>query len=126
MSIIDKIRSMLGEHSTKAEELANQGIDKAAQMAKEKTGGQYDQYIDAAAEQARQRADMIDGQTGTSPVPGETATPRSPGEAGTSQTLGETEPETGPSSQASGATPTPQESQTPRSSEETDRPPYAG
>ncbi|OUC96691.1 antitoxin [Streptosporangium minutum] len=126
MSIFDKVRSMLGEHSTKAEELANQGIDKAAQMAKEKTGGQYDQYIDAGAEQARRRADMIDGQTGTSPVPGETATPRNPGEAGTSRPLGETEPETGPSSQAPGATPTPQEPQAPRSSDETDRPPYAG
>ncbi|MFJ2031003.1 antitoxin [Streptosporangium sp. NPDC087985] len=76
MSIFDKVKSMLAEHSTKAEELANQGIDKAAEMAKEKTGGKYDQYIDSAAEEARKRADMIGGQTGTSPVPGETDTPQ--------------------------------------------------
>ncbi|MGV9773035.1 antitoxin [Streptosporangium sp. NPDC003464] len=115
MSIFDKFRSMLGEHGAKAEELANQGIDKAAQMAKDKTGGKYDQYIDAAADQARQRADMIDGRTGTSPVPGETVTPRVPGEPDTSQSLGET-----------GTSQAPGETGAPRSSGEAGRPPHTG
>ncbi|GAA4221339.1 hypothetical protein FHR32_005046 [Streptosporangium album] len=92
MSIFDKVKSMLGEHSTKVEELANQGIDKAAQMAKEKTGGKYDQQIDSAADMARKQADTIDGQTDTyqepdettaSQVPGETTPPEGTGETGT-------------------------------------------
>ncbi|MEV7007904.1 antitoxin [Streptosporangium sp. NPDC051022] len=74
MSIFDKVKSMLGDHSTKAEELAKQGIDQAAQTAKEKTGGKYDNQIDSAAEKAREMADKIDGQTDTSQAPGQTDT----------------------------------------------------
>lgn len=71
MSIFDKVKSLLGEHSTKAEELAKQGIDKTAQAAKERTGGKYDEHIDTASAKAREMADRIDGQTGTPQTPGQ-------------------------------------------------------
>ncbi|MEV8633192.1 antitoxin [Streptosporangium sp. NPDC051023] len=73
MSIFDKVKSMLGDHSTKAEELAKQGVDQAAQAAKEKTGGKYDDQIDTAAAKAKEMADQIDGQTDQSQTPGQTS-----------------------------------------------------
>ncbi|MFF0577524.1 antitoxin [Streptosporangium saharense] len=73
MSIFDKVKSMLGDHSAKAEELAKQGVDQAARMAKEKTGGKYDQHIDTAATKAKEMADRIDEPDGTQRPPGQNA-----------------------------------------------------
>ncbi|TDQ48746.1 antitoxin [Actinorugispora endophytica] len=44
----DKAKRLAGEHSDKAEK----GIDKAAEMAKKKTGGKYDEHIDKAGDSA--------------------------------------------------------------------------
>jgi hypothetical protein len=58
MSMFDKIKDkageMLGQHGDKAEE----GIDKAAEFADDKTGGKYSDQIDTGAEKAK---DMMDG-----------------------------------------------------------------
>lgn len=108
MSFFDKVKSLLGDHDAKAEELARQGIDKAAQAAKDRTGGKYDEHIDAAATKAREVADRIDGQTGqtgqpeqpgrtgASGVTGEGGTPQAPGQAGPHHTDEEGTPPAGP------------------------------
>ncbi|MEU1731229.1 antitoxin [Streptosporangium sp. NPDC020145] len=80
MSIFDKVKSMLGDHSAKAEELAKQGVDQAARMAKEKTGGKYDRHIDTAAAKAKEMADRIDEPDGTPRPPGQDASPGYPGQ----------------------------------------------
>ncbi|MFB9966967.1 antitoxin [Sinosporangium siamense] len=62
---MNKLRGLLGSHSDKVEKAAKQGIDKAADMAKQRTGGKYDQQIDTAAAKAREAADKIDNRPGT-------------------------------------------------------------
>lgn len=61
MSMFDKIKDkageMMGQHGDKAEE----GIDKAAEFADEKTGGKYSDQIDTGAEKAK---DMMGGLGG--------------------------------------------------------------
>ncbi|GAA0400429.1 hypothetical protein Acor_78070 [Acrocarpospora corrugata] len=64
MSIFDKAKSVLRGHSDKAEDAANKGVDKAAEVAKEKTGGKYDEHIDTAGTKAKEMTDRIDGQSG--------------------------------------------------------------
>jgi hypothetical protein len=49
----DKAKDAMGEHGDKAD----QGIDKAADMAKEKTGGQHDDKIDQGVEKGKQAAE---------------------------------------------------------------------
>ena len=49
MSIIDKVKELLGQHGDKAEK----GIDKAGDMIDEKTGGKYSDKIDSAQEKAK-------------------------------------------------------------------------
>ena len=43
---LDQAKKLASEHS----ELVDEGLDKAADMAKEKTGGKYDEQIDAGEE----------------------------------------------------------------------------
>ncbi|WP_326637220.1 Rv0909 family putative TA system antitoxin [Streptosporangium sp. NBC_01755] len=74
MSILDKVKNMLGGNA-KTEEIVKKGIDKAEQIARKKTGGKHDQQISTAAQKAREMADKIDnqpdtGQPGTTPTPG--------------------------------------------------------
>ncbi|MEO3856073.1 antitoxin [Acrocarpospora sp. B8E8] len=64
MSIFDKVKEKLVGHADKVEDAANKGVDKAADIAKEKTGGTYDKYVDTAAEKAKEATDKIDGQPG--------------------------------------------------------------
>lgn len=52
MGIFDKAKDLLGEH----EEVVDQGIDKAADFADEKTGGQYTEQIDQGAEVVKDKA----------------------------------------------------------------------
>lgn len=47
--ITDKAKGLLEDNADKVDE----GIDKAAELAKEKTGGQHDDKIDAAAEKLK-------------------------------------------------------------------------
>ncbi len=53
MGIFDKAKDMVGEHNTEAD----QAIDKVADLAEEKTGGQHTEQIDAAAEQVKEELD---------------------------------------------------------------------
>jgi hypothetical protein len=55
MSIIDKVKGLLGQHSDKAEK----GINKAGDVIDEKTGGKYSDKIDSAQEKAK---GMLGGQ----------------------------------------------------------------
>ena len=50
MGLVDKAKDAL--HSDKAEEVSDQGIDKAKDAASEKTGGKYDDKIDKAGDEA--------------------------------------------------------------------------
>lgn len=67
MSIFDKVKGLLGDNADKVEQATKQGIDKAADLAKSKTGGKYDQHIDTAADKAKEMADKLDGQQAGQP-----------------------------------------------------------
>ncbi|MET8046635.1 MULTISPECIES: antitoxin [unclassified Streptosporangium] len=81
MSIFDKVKNMLGGDA-KTEELVKKGIDKAEQIAREKTGGKHDQQISTAAQKAREMADKIDDQPGTTPGTGQSGAAPDPGQTG--------------------------------------------
>lgn len=49
MSLMDKVKNLLGQHGDKVD----QAIEKAGDMADRKTGGKYSGQIDTAQEQAR-------------------------------------------------------------------------
>jgi hypothetical protein len=49
MSIVDKVKQLLGQHGDKAE----RGIDKAGDMINEKTGGKYRDKVEAAEQRAK-------------------------------------------------------------------------
>ncbi len=53
MGIFDKAKDLLNEHNDKVD----QGIDKAADLIDQKTGGQHTSQIDQAAEQAKKAMD---------------------------------------------------------------------
>jgi hypothetical protein len=59
MGMFDKLKGkaaeMVGEHGDKAD----QGIDKAAEFADEKTGGKYTDKIDSGAEKAKDAMDNL-------------------------------------------------------------------
>ncbi|HVK35448.1 MAG TPA: antitoxin [Microlunatus sp.] len=58
MGIFDKAKDLLNEHNDKVD----QGIDKAAELIDQKTGGQHTEQIGQAAEQAKQAMDNTGGQ----------------------------------------------------------------
>jgi hypothetical protein len=67
MGIVDKAKEMLGGHTDQAKD----GVDKAANMAEEKTGGKYDDKIEMGADKAKDGIDTQSksgnmGQAGTS------------------------------------------------------------
>ncbi|MFD9945030.1 antitoxin [Nonomuraea sp. NPDC059023] len=93
MSIFDKVKEMFGGHDEKlknipeqakdtagqtqdsaggimdglrekAEDAANQGIDKASTAASEATGGKFDEHIAKGTDMAKDAADKIDGKEG--------------------------------------------------------------
>ena len=53
MGIFDKAKDLLNEHNDKVD----QGIDKAAEVIDQKTGGQHTEQINQGAEQAKQAMD---------------------------------------------------------------------
>ena len=55
MSILDKAKGLLGKNSGKAKD----GVDKAADVADDKTGGKHTEQIDGAAEKAKDAIDDI-------------------------------------------------------------------
>jgi hypothetical protein len=56
MGILDKARDALGKNRGKIDE----GIQKAAKLAKEKTGGQHADKIDRIAEKGKEALDRMD------------------------------------------------------------------
>ncbi|MFB4315385.1 antitoxin [Actinomadura sp. 21ATH] len=60
MSIVDKVKEMLGQHGDKA----RQGVEKGGDMLDQRTGGKYAQHVDKAQERA---GDYIDRQGGQGP-----------------------------------------------------------
>jgi hypothetical protein len=56
MGMLDKVKGMLGKNSGKAQE----GVDKAADVIDDKTGGQHTETIESGAEKAKD--DKLDGQ----------------------------------------------------------------
>ncbi|MEU9830010.1 antitoxin [Streptosporangium sp. NPDC048047] len=82
MSIMQKLKEML-RGNPRAGEFAQKGIDKAEQMARQKSGGKYDDKIDLAAQKAREAAEKMTARPGE---PGETG---GYGEAGTAAGYGE-------------------------------------
>ena len=65
MSIVDKVKELLGQHSDKVDE----AVDKTGDMLDEKTGGKYADKVDKAQEQAKKAADRW-GEEGRSPNSG--------------------------------------------------------
>jgi hypothetical protein len=53
MGLMDKAKDAAGKHGDKVDE----GMDKAGEMAKEKTGGQHDDKIDQGVEKGKQAAE---------------------------------------------------------------------
>ena len=64
MSILDKVKELLGQHSDKAQ----QGIDKAGDVINDKTGGKYSDKIESAQDKAK---DYLGGQTPRDDQPGQ-------------------------------------------------------
>jgi hypothetical protein len=54
MGFLDKAKNLLGDHKDKVED----GIEKAADLVDEKTGGKYSEHIDTGADKAK---DVIEG-----------------------------------------------------------------
>ncbi|WP_021592976.1 antitoxin [Actinomadura welshii] len=72
MSIVDKVKQMLGQHPDKAK----QGTEKAGDMFDQRTGGRYADKTDKAQDQA---GNYIDRESGQGGEPGE---PGQPGQGG--------------------------------------------
>jgi hypothetical protein len=58
MGLLDKIKSLVGKNK----EPVKGGVDKAADVADDKTGGKYGDKIDAGAEQTKDALDKLDGK----------------------------------------------------------------
>lgn len=65
MGLLDTIKEKLAPHHDKVD----QGVDKAADMVDEKTGGKYSGQIDAASEKAKDTLGVPDEQPGEAPPP---------------------------------------------------------
>jgi hypothetical protein len=63
MSIVDKMKDFLGKHGDQVDKV----IEKAGDMADEKTGGKYADKIDMAQEQARRAAGTHGEEGGRQP-----------------------------------------------------------
>ena len=57
MSFMDKAKDVLRDHGDKVDE----GVDKAAEMADEKTGNKYSDQINSGADKAREGLDRFTG-----------------------------------------------------------------
>ncbi|ACY98822.1 MULTISPECIES: antitoxin [Thermomonospora] len=57
MSIVSKVKQMLGQHSDKAKK----GVEKAGDMVDQRTGGRYSQHVDKGQ---RAASDYVDRNRG--------------------------------------------------------------
>ena len=62
MGLFDKVKGLLGSNAQKIEDVVEDGIDKAADMAKGMVPDGHDDKVDMAAEKAKDAADQIDGE----------------------------------------------------------------
>ncbi len=60
MGILDKIKGLVGGNADKVED----GIDKAADLVKDKVGDEHADKVDMAAEKAKDVVDSLDGDDG--------------------------------------------------------------
>jgi hypothetical protein len=60
VGLMDKVRSMLGQHNEKVD----QGIDKAGDVVDDKTGGKHAAHVDKAQDAAKDGIDKITGEGG--------------------------------------------------------------
>ena len=60
MSIVDKVKQMLGQNPDKA----RQGVERAGDMIDERTGGKYADKVDKAQQKAGDYLDREGGQSG--------------------------------------------------------------
>ncbi|MFA1550023.1 antitoxin [Actinomadura chokoriensis] len=60
MSIVDKVKQMLGQHSEKSKE----GVERTGDMFDERTGGEHADRVDQAQEKAGDYIDREGGQGG--------------------------------------------------------------
>ena len=56
MGLLEKAKKLFGGHADQAK----QGIDKAADVADDKTGGKYTERIDDTADKAKSMVDKLD------------------------------------------------------------------
>lgn len=64
MGFMDSLKGMMGKGKEVAadhEDAVQDGIDKAADMADDKTGGKYSDQIDTGAEKAKEVVEGLDG-----------------------------------------------------------------
>lgn len=62
MGLFDKVKGLVGSNAEKIEDVVEDGIDKAADMAKGIVPDEHDDKVDMAAEKAKDMADKIDGE----------------------------------------------------------------
>jgi hypothetical protein len=62
MGLMDRVKGLVGDHKDQVE----QGIDKAARIADEKTGGSRSDQIRSAADKSKEEIDKL-GEDGPSP-----------------------------------------------------------
>ena len=60
MGMLDKIKGLVGGNADKVKD----GLDKAADMIDDKTGGKYEDQIDTATEKIGDMLDDVDADTG--------------------------------------------------------------
>ncbi len=58
MGILDKIKGLIGGNAEKIED----GIDKAAEVAKDKVGEEHADKVETAADKAKEVVDKLDGE----------------------------------------------------------------
>jgi hypothetical protein len=66
MGLMDKLRSLVGKNK----EPVKDGVDKAADVADDKTGGKHTEKIDDAAEKVKDKVDEVAGDEGGGPSGG--------------------------------------------------------
>ncbi|MFB4311074.1 antitoxin [Actinomadura sp. GTD37] len=84
MSIVDKVKQMLGQHSDKAKK----GVERAGDMIDERTGGKYADKVDKVQEKAGdyiERGSDRPGDTGRSDSGGGMGQGGEPGQGGMGQ-----------------------------------------
>jgi hypothetical protein len=65
MGLMDRVKGLVGDHKEQVE----QGIDKAARIADEKTGGSHSDQIRSAADKGKEEVDELGEGGPSTPAP---------------------------------------------------------